>query len=313
MATAANHSATNGAREAHDTQALVPYEEHSQHNAGGMAGGMVMPVATPQQARLAVEAFEALKSSLASPSDMILMKGGRIFLRKPFWRRVARAFGLDVHLVSEERRIDADGSLSYSVIYRAIAPNGATMDGDGFCSTSELSAPTNTEHNCRARAHTRAKNRAISDLVGGGEVSADELTDAELEEVRRNTSGQSSTPRPQQQQSQHRPTPSVVESAEPTSPWKALSDPDVVALLKAMDYSTAKQATPYLAKVKREMEAASIAWTRDQVMAQLRSRLREMQDEASRSGESDYVDAEDEHDDVDENDLSTIETGAPGN
>lgn len=308
MATAnAQHSTTNGAHEPREAQALVPY---SQHN----AGGMVMPVATPQQARVAVQAFEDMKTSLATPSDMILMKGNRIFLRKPFWRRVARAFGLDVHLVSEERRIDADGSLSYSVIYRAIAPNGATMDGDGFCSTSELSAPTNTEHNCRARAHTRAKNRAISDLVGGGEVSADELTDAELDEVRRNTSGQGNTSRPQQpSQPSRRSAPAAQTPAEPmapaspVSPWKALTDPDVVALLKAMDCSTGKQATAYLATVKAEMEQADIAWTRDQVLAQLRSRLRAMQDEASRSGESDYVDADDEHD------LSSIETGAPGN
>ena len=31
------------------------------------------------------------------------------------------------------------------------------------------------EHDVYATAHTRAKNRAISDLVGGGEVSAEEM------------------------------------------------------------------------------------------------------------------------------------------
>ena len=63
----------------------------------------------------------------------------------------------------------------FSVIYRAIAPNGQFVDGDGHCSLWEKGYP-NTYHNAKSTAHTRAKNRAISDLVGGGEVSAEEIT-----------------------------------------------------------------------------------------------------------------------------------------
>jgi hypothetical protein len=46
--------------------------------------------------------------------------------------------------------------------------------GIGTCSTTErkFSKP---EHDILAIAHTRAKNRAISDLIGLGEVSAEEL------------------------------------------------------------------------------------------------------------------------------------------
>jgi len=66
-------------------------------------------------------------------------------------------------------------TLIFNIVYRAIAPNGQYMDGDGACDTWEKGYPDGY-HDTRATAHTRAKNRAISDLVGFGEVSAEEVT-----------------------------------------------------------------------------------------------------------------------------------------
>jgi hypothetical protein len=77
-------------------------------------------------------------------------------------------------MVSEER-IEFDGDWGYTVIYRATAPDGRASEMDGSCMASEKRGAMCTVHNVRAHAHTRAKNRAISDLVGFGEVSADEL------------------------------------------------------------------------------------------------------------------------------------------
>lgn len=64
-------------------------------------------------------------------------------------------------------------ALVFKVVYRATAPNGQYMDGDGACDTWEKGYP-NSLHDTRATAHTRAKNRAISDLAGFGEISAEE-------------------------------------------------------------------------------------------------------------------------------------------
>jgi hypothetical protein len=76
-----------------------------------------------------------------------------------------------------ERREDYGNDWGFEVTYRATAPNGATADGDGACTFSEKSrgnmAPT--VHNIRSQAHTRAFNRAVSNLVGFGEVSAEEV------------------------------------------------------------------------------------------------------------------------------------------
>ncbi len=146
----------------HSTTDLVPYAP---------AGGMLVPLATPAQARQAVMAYEAMKSALAYPSDYVNVKG-KTFLKKAFWRRIALAFGISCEVVREERHVEADGLIRYAVLYRATAPNGQYSEGDGHCDSLEFGP---SEHNVRAKAHTRAKNRAIADLIGGGEVSADEL------------------------------------------------------------------------------------------------------------------------------------------
>jgi hypothetical protein len=136
---------------------------------------MLMPLGTADQARAAISAYEELKRAIVRPDDIQKIQG-REFLKKSFWRRVATCFGLSLELVREER-LELDGHLAYRVVYRAIAPNGRSMDGDGYCSTAEKGRESWPEHNVRATAHTRAKNRAISDLVGGGEVSAEEIVD----------------------------------------------------------------------------------------------------------------------------------------
>lgn len=107
---------------------------------------------------------------------------------------------------------DGRDNFGYVVTYKAIAPNGRSEPGDGACFAVEkarrfkcphphpqgwkgktahwppeacpdfdpdfqwktLPAQA-TEHNVRSHAHTRAYNRAVSNLVGFGEVSAEEV------------------------------------------------------------------------------------------------------------------------------------------
>jgi hypothetical protein len=105
------------------------------------------------------------------------------FVKKSGWRKVATWFNLTVHYVSE--RVDRDESgepLRARVWVRAVAPNGRAMDGDGACARGESrfareQGRAKLENDLLGTATTRAKNRAISDLVGMGAVSAEE-TDA---------------------------------------------------------------------------------------------------------------------------------------
>lgn len=106
--------------------------------------------------------------------DQIMTIQGRQFRKKGYWRAVRAAFSLKVWCVSEER-IESDGTWGYSVLYRAEGRNGMSADGDGVCMASEKRGGQATVHNVRSHAHTRAFNRAVSNLVGFGEVSAEEV------------------------------------------------------------------------------------------------------------------------------------------
>jgi hypothetical protein len=78
-------------------------------------------------------------------------------------------------VVKEERIAGRDPSqFTYEVTVKIIAQNGRFSYGLGSCSSTERKF-AHPEHDVRSTAHTRAKNRGTSDLVGGGEVTAEEL------------------------------------------------------------------------------------------------------------------------------------------
>ncbi len=223
------------------TTAMVAYESHNP--------GLVTPLVDPTAAKAAIHQYEALKAAIVRPDDVQMIQGRR-FLKKAFWRRVATCFGLSLELVSQERGFDEQGHLFYSVMYKAIAPNGRTMDADGYCSTAENGRDKWPEHNVRATAHTRAKNRAISDLVGGGEVSAEEMPD---EEAR---------PAPQQQPRRQAPTraqvyavPSEPEPAnddDAGQPWAFIRDVDFRQALNKMGIRNVGAVQDFVEKVTQK-------------------------------------------------------------
>jgi len=136
--------------------------------------GIVKPAGDVGQA---VSAYREVQQALdkAMP-DCIQTIAGKPFRKKNYWRGVATAFSLDVTLVSEQR-VEEGKDWGWLVVYRAMASIGRTADGDGSCFASEKTRGQDTIHNVRAHAHTRAFNRAVSNLVGFGEVSAEEITD----------------------------------------------------------------------------------------------------------------------------------------
>lgn len=135
---------------------------------------LVAPVATLEALIDNWNAFVEVKNKLltAEGTDWLLIQGKPRIL-KAGWRKVAAAFGISDELVRELRR-EYDGYFSWEMTVRAIAPNGRYAEGVGSCASNERRY-AHPDHDVRAQAHTRAKNRAISDLVGGGEVSAEEL------------------------------------------------------------------------------------------------------------------------------------------
>jgi hypothetical protein len=150
------------------TEALIPAPQSSTP----------MPVHGGEEMIEALEAYQKLQSALDKrmPEEIVVFNK-TAFRTKKYWLTIARAFNLSVGAIegTEKRIVTEDGDWGYSVIYRAIAPGGAYADGDGAVMVSEKHGNSGTVHNVRGHAHTRARNRAISNLCGFGEVSSDEI------------------------------------------------------------------------------------------------------------------------------------------
>lgn len=173
------------------------------------AEGIVTPAADLDKIKEGIQAFDKVKKEILSSSDVQKISGDN-HITKSGWRKIATAFNVSVEVV-ESQRIFESGVIKYKVTAKAVAPNGKTVTGMGMCASNEsnhmetlddvvepdkerddiikvdgkwrrLKKPNEVnEHNIMATAETRAKNRAISDLVGGGEVSAEEMKSFILE------------------------------------------------------------------------------------------------------------------------------------
>ena len=144
-----------------------------------------LPVLSGAQMAEALTRYRELQTMLdkAMP-DQIMLLDGKLFRKKGYWRAIRIAFNLSVEPMTPYAQRTIHGTLDdgtenyvYSVVYRAVAPSGASCTGDGTCEAAEKSKGRMkaTEHNVCSHAHTRALNRAISNLVGFGEVSAEEV------------------------------------------------------------------------------------------------------------------------------------------
>lgn len=144
---------------------------------------ILMP-APAEDCRAAMRAYQETTAAILDETDWQAAGGGRRFVKKSGWRKLAKAYNLSCTTISTEVDRDANGqAIRASAIVRATAPNGQVSDGDGYCSADESRFRGNAgklENDLRTTATTRAKNRAISDLVGFGEVSAEEIAPREL-------------------------------------------------------------------------------------------------------------------------------------
>jgi len=134
---------------------------------------VVLPAASPEEAKKAWASYEALKQAVLDEKNDVQVIQGKNFLKKSYWRKIATFFNLSVEVV-EERREDIGKNVVFHFVCKAIAPNGRFAIGSGSADIFEKGY-RNSYHNVRATAETRAFNRAVSNLVGGGEVSAEEV------------------------------------------------------------------------------------------------------------------------------------------
>lgn len=147
---------------------------------------IVLPAVTPDEAKSVMKKYSELKEAIAEESDkqeIQTREGPKLFYKKSYWRKLALAFNLTTEIVQEtsetvifkDTKNNEIKNMVYHFLVKAIATNGRSAIGTGSCDMFEKSNYANTIHNVRSTAETRAVNRAISNLVGGGEVSAEEM------------------------------------------------------------------------------------------------------------------------------------------
>ena len=161
-----------------------------------------LPFVTAEDAKKAMEAYQQLCAAVLIPWDRRKVENGVIvqesdyqripvrrkegsrwitewkdFPKKSAWRKLGKFYKISDEIVGDPKRVDReDGSFVYHYTVKAIAPDGQYTFGIGSCDSKEIPDDRRREHDTESKAHTRAKNRAISDLIGFGQVSAEEMT-----------------------------------------------------------------------------------------------------------------------------------------
>jgi hypothetical protein len=131
--------------------------------------------------KAAMDLYQAGLQQILDPSDWQDAGRNEKFVKKSGWRKIAAWFDLSIELVSDHVDRDENGQIIRAQVWaRAVAATGRFADGDGYCDASEkrfgdARGRQKLENDLRGTATTRAVNRAISNLVGMGAVSAEEV------------------------------------------------------------------------------------------------------------------------------------------
>jgi hypothetical protein len=155
--------------------ALIPIEAPREFALADYLSVVTSPTALNQQQQLAA-AYDAACNALIGPNDVQKDKG-RTFKKKSAWRKLARHFGISVAASLDSVRVDTtpEGFTAFAVA-TASAPWGQSWTDVGACGSDEESGQRKiTTADAIATAMTRASNRAVSNLIAMGEVSAEEI------------------------------------------------------------------------------------------------------------------------------------------
>ncbi len=173
-----------------------------------------------------VDAFDKFKSKVLKSTDFwIDTRENKKRVKKSGWLKYALACNVNLEKV-DEREVDKEtppGSGNWVTIYhfdyRAIAQSGRFAEASGSASTSERKESDKMIHDTRSLAQTRALNRAISNLIGGGEVSAEEVRGASRRRVESDQKTVNKPPkRPKTRKTRAKAKPEVPEEPEELKP-----------------------------------------------------------------------------------------------
>jgi hypothetical protein len=139
----------------------------------------LLPMA-PTEAAQVMRAYQETCRAILTKDD-VQRVGDREFTTRSGFQKLAAAYGVSTEIVSvqvkHEQEEDGTHIMVARAVVRAIHPSGRHAEGDGACSQREKrfrKGDEKMDHSLPATAVTRATNRAVSNLVAFGTVSAEE-------------------------------------------------------------------------------------------------------------------------------------------
>lgn len=155
----------NNLVETNNTAAPVPMEDNTA----------AISTVNVDQALAEWNAYQEITEKMLDETDYQVIKEKK-YKKKSAWRKYARAFNINTEIIKEDIvKSEKTGAVKEATfVVRATLPNGRYAEGWGNCSRGERGF-AHPNHDIPATAMTRAQNRAIADLIGAGEVTADEI------------------------------------------------------------------------------------------------------------------------------------------
>ena len=154
---------------------------------------IVAPMVDVEEAIEVFNKFTEFKQKLLSKDDYLYIgKDGKPtnkkpgvseYIKKSGWRKFSTVFNLDCQILGKSREVHEDPEGLYYVwtyAVRVTAPNGRFQDAEGVATSRDPfftkgGKQMPEEKNIMLKAQTIGFNRAISDLIGGGAKTAEEV------------------------------------------------------------------------------------------------------------------------------------------
>lgn len=132
------------------------------------------PLLSAEKALEKWQGYQHLIKKIADTGDFVKV-GDKEFPTKQFANKLSKFFGLNV-MIQKFWREELEGKDNFTihVVVRAEGPNGQIRESDGHCHSKERKF-AHLQHDVFATAVTRAKSRAIMELAGYGECTAEEV------------------------------------------------------------------------------------------------------------------------------------------
>ena len=152
--------------------------------------GLVAPVCSVEESVRIFKEFEQAKSKILTSKDVIWFGSdgrpceegtGSPHIKRSGWRKLARFFGLSWDIISISGAISMqNGGYMYKTKVKIWHPAGASVVAEGVVTSKDPfftkgGRKEANEEDVIMKSETVAINRGIDDILGGGEVSAEEL------------------------------------------------------------------------------------------------------------------------------------------